>query len=284
MADLSVSGQPSPGAAASLPELIFGPRREGDVADPFYPRAVLKVIDGRSLFYPCSGNDLLVPIRLFAPHVRSFWFVDKGYFAQGDGNTHRYGLDRPADEIAPILSGRAEFEFLGATVSGPPRWPGKRSRHDHEITPCVRREIYRHVPSGRQIAVHLRRGYGYSGFLKEDLGELGVFFYRGDSWGEGGSGAHWLHSHMDVICSRLVENGLLVTDGPSKWRRGEGRYAFLCDTRYRSPQELAQNPPCRRDRRGRVFRCIGYAGHRYGATLIWQLSGLGGSGRRRAAG
>lgn len=43
----------------------------------------LAAVEGTALFYPCSGNDLDVPIRLFSPFVAEFWFVDRGYFTPG---------------------------------------------------------------------------------------------------------------------------------------------------------------------------------------------------------
>jgi hypothetical protein len=37
---------------------------------------VLKGIDDTALFYPCCGQDLELPIRLFASAVSDFYFVD----------------------------------------------------------------------------------------------------------------------------------------------------------------------------------------------------------------
>jgi hypothetical protein len=56
------------------------------------------------LFYPGSGNDLLVPIQLFSPFVTDFWFVDKGYFSPGHQDTHYDGLDIPATMQRPLLA------------------------------------------------------------------------------------------------------------------------------------------------------------------------------------
>ncbi len=256
------------------PVIMLAPDRD-DTPAPFYSRDALTVMAGRSLFYPCSGGDLVTPIRLFAPHILSFWFVDTAYFRPGHQNTRYIGLDLRADKITPVLADHPAFSLLQVSITGPVTWPCRTA--NHEIEPCIRSEIYEHLPSGKAITVNLRRGYGYSGFLNEDLGELGIFFYRGDSGGEGGSGAHWLHSHMDMICSKLVENGLLVTDGPSKWQTSRGKYGFLCNNRYRSPQELTENPLRHTDRKGRIFTCIGYAGHRCGPTLIWRVSNIAGA-------
>jgi len=52
----------------------------------------LESIRDSTLFYPCSGNDLLVPIELFSPYVTDFWFVDRGYFSPGHHGTKHYGF------------------------------------------------------------------------------------------------------------------------------------------------------------------------------------------------
>ncbi len=79
---------------------------------PFYPVALRGFLDGKSLFYPCSGSDLMTPIRLFAPHVTCFWFVDIGYFSPGHQNTGFCGMDRPADQVDPTLASEPDYELL----------------------------------------------------------------------------------------------------------------------------------------------------------------------------
>src|SRR4051794_18227136 len=71
-------------------------------------------------------------------------------------------------------------------------------------------------------------GFGQRAFQKE-ISSLGVFFYRGDSEGEGGSGFHWLRrQNLKVVLNKLISGGLLVTDGSNG---GSRRYRELCKYR-----------------------------------------------------
>lgn len=237
----------------------------------------LVVVNGSALFYPCSGSDLEAPIWLFSPFVTEFWFVDRGYFTPGHQDTKGYGFDRPADEVAPILDRDADYQLLGTNIEGPAYW--RLSNRD--IEPCILTEIYRHLPSGRTIQIKRRRGYGFSAF-RNDIRQIGVFFYRGDSGGEGGSGNLWLKpDHINEICAKLIDGGLLVTDGSqqSKWTKPapNSEYWPLAQfhggrPRPKDPEEILRVTRPFTDSKGRTFTCVGYAGERYGPTLIWRVA------------
>lgn len=239
----------------------------------------LMAVGGAALFYPCSGRDLDVPIRLFSPLVTEFWFVDRGYFTPGHQDTMAYGFDRPADEVAPVLGGDAYYRLLRTEIEGPARW-GLRNR---DIQPCILTETYCHLPSGRTVKIKRRRGYGFSAF-RNDIRQIGVFFYRGDSPGEGGSGNLWLKpDHIDEICAKLIDGGLLVTDGSQQSARTKSspkaEYYPLAQyhgtrPRPKDPDEIVRTTKPFTDTKGRTFTCVGYAGERYGPTLIWQVHGL----------
>jgi len=238
---------------------------------------VLNRVNGTALFYPCSGDDLHAPIRMFAPHVKDFWFVDRGYFAPGHQDTKRYGMDVDACRAKPVLAGNPDYELVDTTIYGPSSWnPGNR-----DIEPCILKETYRHLPSGKQIRVRRRRGYGFSAFRTE-IRQIGVFFYRGDSPGEGGSGNLWLKSsHVDEICAKLIDGGLLVTDGSQQcnWPRqaSKSKYGPLAQYHFGKkpcpvdPEEIVRTTKPFQDPKGRRFNCVGYAGKRYGPTLVWKV-------------
>lgn len=135
------------------------------------------------MYYPCSGSDLLVPVELFAPFGTDFWFADRGYFAPGHQDTEDLGLDVPADKLGPVLAANTDYKLIDTTIIG----PVAGDRYARDIDPCVLTQTYEHIPSKKQIRINLRRGYALSAFQKE-IHTLGVFFYRGDSMGEGGSG------------------------------------------------------------------------------------------------
>ena len=228
----------------------------------------LPEIRDTTLFYPCSGNDWQVPIKLFSPSLTVFWFVDKAYFRKGSALTREYGFDAPADEQKPILEGNPDYRLAGKpTVVGPPNWPLR----DSGMRPCVLTERYEHIPSGRTIKVHRRRGCGFPSFNKKII-SLGVFFYRGDSQGEGGSGNLWLASgHLDGVCEKLVDGGLVVTDGSQHDYWYEELWKYHTGDCPSDAEEIVATAKPFTDRKGRLFTCIGYAGHKYGPTLVWQV-------------
>lgn len=103
---------------------------------------------------------------------------------------------------------------------------------------------------------------------------IGVFFHRGDSGptdnpSEGSSGSNWLSkAWLEPVIKRLVNGGLIVTDGSC----GK-EYPGFC--RFHEQQEMdgleavAQSQAFTDN--GVQFKCVGFAGMRYGPTLIWQV-------------
>ena len=231
---------------------------------------ILLSLKDSALFYPCSGNDLDVPISLFSPFVTDFWFVDRGYFSTGNQDTKHYGFDLPANKQARLLWGDRNYRLIGKpVVTGLPDW----DRYNREIEPCVKTETYLHVASKREIRIHRYRRYGFSA-LHNEINSLGVFFYRGDSEGEGGSGNLWLApEHINEVCDKLIDGGIIVTDGSQHGRSNYGEYEGFWKYRY-LPMEGDELMNCAEtftDSAGRTFTCVGYAGKRYGHTLIWQV-------------
>ena len=233
----------------------------------------LSRIENSTLFYPCAGGDLLEPIRLFSPFVTDFWFADRGYFSPGHQDTEYYGLDVPADRLPPVLRDDAAYSLLEKRIRGIPEW----RRYEHDIPPCVLTEVYRHNPSGRRIRIHLRRGYALSA-LRKEIRSLGVFFYRGDSEGEGGSGHYWLSSQqLAEILPMLVKDGLIVTDGSQGGRYDrKSPYRELVRFHRQEPERDGIDPVAMvqpfRDKAGRHFECIGQVRSGYSPTLIWRVT------------
>mgnify|MGYP001164048401 CR=1 FL=1 len=239
-------------------------------------REILERINNSKLFYPCSGDDLKIPIKLFSPYVTDFWFVDRGYFSRGHSDTKDYRFDVLADKQRSVLYADRQYKLLNTEINGPPNWhPG-----DKDITPCILSETYRHIQSNREVTIHRRRGYGFSAFRDEkEIDKLGVFFYRGDSFGEGGSGNLWLKpDRLDKVCNKLIDGGLIVSDGSDgcpRHRKNRGIYKELWKYHQKEvsqcPEELIKDMKSFTDREGRRFSCIGYVGRKYGPTMIWQV-------------
>ena len=236
-------------------------------------RWTLERLEGTALFYPCSVDDLRSPIGLFVPALRDFWFVDIGYFVNGR-SAHRARPVLAADERYTLLS----VEGTGLETAEKELRADERTGKAYEwLEPGVLTERYLHRASGQLVSVHRRRGFGPSA-LRKEIGNLGVFFYRGDSLGEGGSGTLWLSVHhsnvrlIEEVLAKLVDGGLIVTDG-SNCHGSQNPYAELGRFhRQAIGREAVRLARPFADPQGRRLECIGYAGRRYGPTLVWQVT------------
>lgn len=220
------------------------------------------------LFYPCSGNDVIAPVRMFSAHLSDLWFVDRGYFIPGHQDTKRFELDLDAHDVKPILANLNNYNPIKKSVTGPSSY----SQIHDDIEPCVMTQNYLDVKSNNVFNLHLRRGYGVSA-LKNDIRKISVFYYRGDSEGEGGSGTQWLNStHFSEVLKKMANHGLIVTDGSQSC--GSKQYAkFATFSKSKVGYEsYINNRETFYDNQGFKFECVGFAGHRYGPTLIWKLT------------
>lgn len=248
------------------------------------PVETLSSLPSKVLYYPCSGADFELPVIQFASVIDVFWFVDKAYFSPDHCDTRHFGLDRPADEVSPLFK-HPDFEYLRYELRGRPTFPCYRTN----IAPCVLTEYYFHIPTQRTIQLKFRRGYGFTGF-KVELNDLAVFFHRGDSMGEGGSGGHWYsRKPKDQIWTKLVDGGWLVTDfslaGPQEVL---GKLMDdINDLKYTQVSELLDPPFQAYSPKDNItFTCLGYLGKRYGPTMVFRINHgdiTGGADKKEAA-
>jgi len=204
----------------------------------------------RRLFYPSSGGDVIQPVSTFLPFIDEFWFVDTNY-----------------DLTQPLLANKglnlnfesSEWQRLSGTTI--------RANEPYEIE--VQREAYRHESTDRKIIVNVCRGRGYDLFrtafrIPNEM--ISVFFYRGDSPGESGSGFYWLRRPIiKFVLKQLEKNALLVSDGSNAisqlsafHRNGSiGRHAVDESTPFTIYE--------------RRIEPIAYLGERYGPTLAWKI-------------
>ena len=230
------------------------------------------------LFYPCSGPDWLEPIQRFTPHIREFWFVDPDYF-----KNHRLSPNATqsvsSGKYRPkaLLRDHPEFTHIDSRIEGDltakeeTRTNPKNGHQYPFYIPCTVAERYRDSKTGHEFIVHRHRGDGQHAIGRLTT-PLGVFFHRGDNGpggGEGASGAHWLSREwLTPVLDRLVDGGLIVTDGSCGIE-----YPELSKHHQSKLGEAAVEATVPfTDNDGRAFKCIGYAGERYGPTLIWQVN------------
>lgn len=162
--------------------------------------------------YPCAGNDLAEPFDAYARRFDTLLFVDISY------GFHHF-------EPPTFAGWRALRETL--SLEGPPTSTMRRvvgqSRTYRDLAPAWWRCQYQHVDTRKTVKLVLRRGFGQYALHELMSGQLGMFLHRGDSPGEGGSGARFLEnvsmSHaplsmlLDVIKTKLSVPGLIGSDG-----------------------------------------------------------------------
>ena len=133
----------------------------------------------------------------------------------------------------------------------------------------VYHETYERRQDQRRITVHQCRGRGYDAFrtfLKSRGSSLSIFFYRGDSPGEGGSGFYWLKKdRLRNVLEVLEDGGLIVSDGSNAVRQ------LSTFHRYTDLERMTLEKARSFTFASRRFECVGYLGERYGPTLVWQV-------------
>lgn len=137
--------------------------------------------EGKALFYPAAGKDLITPILLGVPFCTDFYFYERSA-----------GPFRSAKAIEKALAkifGNVEYESDSA---------GKYT--------------YTFIYEDQQRRVHWVRGKN-TDFLELDV-NLAMYFHRGDSYGEGGSGEYWDSTLFNSLKSK-ARSGLLrvITQG-----------------------------------------------------------------------
>jgi gamma-glutamylcyclotransferase len=229
----------------------------------------LEHLSETTLYYPCSGRDWADPLRLFGPWVRNIRFVEPSYSCRLSVNCGQLSI-----------RGFPEWKFLGREIDGDPtrRICLGLGQHIEEKVPDSQpltiSELYRHLPSGREVTIHWHQGDGRK-TLNRFNDSLGVFFHRGDSGpcknpGESASGSHWLSKEwLEPVIRRLVNRGFIVTDG-SCGREYPELCRFYNHRTMNGEDAVAQAKEFTSD--GVHFKCVGFAGMRYGPTLIWQIS------------
>ena len=186
-----------------------------------------------SLFYPCCGSDTDHAVTLFGPYVTDCHFSDP--------YNPPSGRSRPAPDLKQILVPNVETVVVGGRVS-----------RTIDNASCV---FHSHEKDGLLTLI-------------EDIGLLSVFYYRGDSYGEGGSNQRWLEPVLfHTVLARLLDGGLIATNGPNC---GSGRqdksvpWSALCSSRGEEKRFVYAR---------REFQVIGELNDpRRGNTQVWQVT------------
>ena len=207
-------------------------------------------LTNRRLFYPASGRDFDLPVKAFYPFIDEFWFVDTQY------------------SLGSALLEDSEFEHVSTFQT---KFSGTTLHRQKGFTVGVRSDTYIHAESGREFTINKCRGRGYNLFraaFQFPRNHLSIFFYRGDSSGEGGSEFYWLpRPILKHVCSQLEPNALLISDGSNAIKR------FRRFNDHPQIKTNAESIGASFSLYSRTANCVGYMGERYGPTLAWQLIG-----------
>lgn len=211
---------------------------------------VCKCFTSRRLLYPMSGNDFMLPIKTFMGYIKDFWFVDI-----------RYELNTPfiRDKDYALIE-KNRHNLSGETL---------HSKKPFEVN--ILTEKYQHTPSGTLFTVNACKGRGYDTFrvaLKNPGKHLSVFFYRGDSQGEGGSNFYWLtKKNLKHLIHQLERPALIVSDGSNAMKEFR-KFFHKTEISPEEAQEKSTNFKFNNNR----FDCIYCLSHRYGPTLVWEVN------------
>lgn len=253
--------------------------------ETLYSRYKIEVPEG-ILLYPCCRDDTFEPIKLFIDTVSEYHFVDtkrsillpileckpnrpKEERCRVEGLEKRHVI--PSSIIKSIDMEGTEWRVVNKKILD--------ELNELEIEPVgyrnresfTKMEEWAYTPDDkRRIKIYRHRQDGLVKFMEFD--EVAVFFLRGDSSGEGGSGQEWFQPKIfDLIIDKLVDGGFIVTDGSSyyDWSIDEpwkplykkDKDSWDCD--LEKPKDFSY-----KDRR---FICIGECGQGYGTVYLWKV-------------
>ncbi len=201
----------------------------------------------RILFYPCAGADFTEAIETFIATVDSFWFVDDRAYQRRVPRLKGYWKHVPLDDMHVAGAEVRRFELTSAEF-------------------------------GKTVDVNFASGDSrevFAALVDSNSVELAVFYYRGDSCGEGGSGICWLSEqccdkdgpgYLSTVLNALHKPGLIVTDGSNgheSLRKFHNNMDAITDAHRQLASFTAEG--CR-------LTPIGTAGLKYGPTIIWQVA------------
>jgi hypothetical protein len=150
-----------------------------------------------SLFYPCCGSDIDHAMSAFGPYVLDCHFADPYQTVRNRSRRARNLKKISVPGVEDVVVGGAGGERIDNAA-------------------CV---AYSHAKDGLLTLI-------------EDIGALSVFYYRGDSGGEGGSNQRWLGPILfHTVLARLLDGGLIATDGSNCGAAHEGQqvlWAPIC--------------------------------------------------------
>jgi|GEM_PF-547544 len=260
--------------------------------DPLSKYGEIDIPEG-ILFYPCCGNDTLKPLKLFIDRIGEYHFVDNLLVPQLPIlECDVEGYQETSTLSSSVLSSRELISkhVVYSAVSYPPdnyvipysnisnlkikdiKCAGLKS----SVSSFLKDEWFlRNNMKKINLFRHLQDGLA----VFSTLDNVSVFYLVGDSEGEGGSGQRWFQKNVfDIILDKLIDGGLIVTDGssydPNSFENVEWKNMLKTRRRKSNVQVTKDWIPMDFNYNNRDFRCLGKVGNRYGPIYAWQVHRL----------
>ena len=230
----------------------------------FIEPEIIDSLQGRTLFYPSSGQDWNDFLKVFVGRVDEFHFCDITY--------------QFASRRKPPFNLSSEYQLIEDRIEGP-KTAGIENRDGYRwVEPAKLYQVWRHIETGRNFTIIWRRGFGQYALAEFADRSIGVFVHRGDSPGESGSNVYYFSNlvsrheplgHLfNKLTSKLTDISLVVSDG-SNVQLNKTFLKKFHNSDVEGPDAYAQF-------RGKVFpvgafewSCVGFLPRRYGPTLVW---------------
>jgi hypothetical protein len=242
----------------------------GYTASYFIPPEHLAKTVGTKLFYPCAGRDVIEPTMIFGPFVSELWFGDLAYPA---------GL-----RMDPVFGRSSNNGYIlkEVKITGNPEAVLQLRDGYRFLPPSKRIETYQRQ-DGSALHIVRRRGFDEIALGAEFPDDsIGVFFYRGDGGGEGGSGIEFfgnrrkkyppLQNLFSLLLRKLTKPALIVTDGSNCGKSSGLPIARFFNSSISSKDAFIMCAGQIWSVGGIQWRCVGFAGRRYGPTLVWAVA------------
>lgn len=241
------------------------------------------------LFYPCCGDDTDEPISLFLNSISEFHFVDSRIIptlpyldCQMNNNLQPFSeehvtIRRKHKNISEnIINEVIEHEAVQNKVDENIletlfRLNIKPTDHRNE-TKIYKQTWVRSENSQDNIDIIRCVQDGLVAFMS--IPKISVFFYRGDSHGEGGSGQWWLGPKIfNLVLDKLVDGGIIITDGSNPDPNFlDVDWKVLWQNLHKSSKADSIIKPEDFSYYDRNFICLGQCGKKYGPVYAWKVN------------
>ncbi len=229
----------------------------------------------KTLIYPNAGkSDWKVAFRQYIDTVDRFIFVDIDYNRKDIESFKQYLCEYATLDDDEKISEPFDSETDDSKTE-------RNSDSKHSYREIKRAYCFLYLKhKGRDKKIIFRKGFGQCALNELDDDSLYCFYHRGDSDGESGSNVFYLgnrNSHykpigrlFDKIISKIVDKGLIVTDGSNcDFEKLNKIYRSIKEKERKEAVEKCINKEvCIKNI---ILKCTAVLDYRYNHTLEWEV-------------